>query len=80
MFPLNCPLGDLAQFIDGSRPIAAGWISFYWGETIAEYNAKSKLQTATNSDAATARWLEYFSKKGPDILGTGAPASAAGDH
>jgi len=72
IYPLNCPTEDLAQFIDRSKPIAAGWISFYWGETIAEY----KQQKGTISDAITVGWLDYFSKKAPDILtpDTQAPA------
>ena len=37
MFPLSCPVADLDQFIDGSKPLAVGWIGFYWGKTIAEY-------------------------------------------
>ena len=76
MFPLNCPIEDLAQFIERSKPIAAGWISFYWGETIAEY----KQQQETNSDERTASWLDYFSKKAPDILAPDAQVPAPGNH
>jgi len=75
MFPLNCTIGELAQFIDRSKPIAAGWISFYWGETIAEY----KQQKGSISDAITTDWLDYFSKKAPDILGLGAPTPPPGN-
>lgn len=63
-FPLNCSVEDLDQFIEGSRKIATGWIGFYWGRTIREYQqAKRSL-----ADDLTLRWLEYFVKKTPDIV------------
>ncbi|MEI7733673.1 MAG: FAD-dependent oxidoreductase [Verrucomicrobiota bacterium] len=59
MFPLSCDIEELDRFIEGSRPHATGWITFYWGKTIQEY--------ATNSpsigDAITRKWLEYFRDK-----------------
>lgn len=64
MFPLSCPLADLDQFIDGSQPLAVGWIGFYWGKTIADYN----LGKASISDAITREWLGYFTRKTPEIL------------
>jgi cellulase (glycosyl hydrolase family 5) len=64
MFPLSCSLRELDQFIDGSRPLATGWIGFYWGKTIDEY----KTGKGTISDSITREWLEYFSKKTPEIF------------
>ena len=52
------------EFIDGSKPIVAGWISFYWGETIEEYRGQ-KLRTG---DAITLKWLEYYQTKRNDLL------------
>jgi hypothetical protein len=72
MFPMNCPVEDLDQFIDRSKPMAAGWISFYWGKTIAEY----KQKTDSIPEAMMLGWLEYFVKKTPDILGPGAAQAA----
>jgi hypothetical protein len=69
MFPLSCPLADLDEFIDGSRPPAVGWMGFYWGKTIAEYNREK----GSISDAITREWLEYFVRKTPAILGKGKP-------
>jgi Cellulase (glycosyl hydrolase family 5) len=66
MFPLSCSVEDLDQFIDGSRPLAVGWISFYWGKTIAEY----KQSKGSIAEALTLDWLEYFVRKTPDILGS----------
>lgn len=64
MFPLNCSVADLDQFVNGSKRIASGWLGFYWGKTIAEYQA----QKGSATDAVTLDWLEYFRKKTPDVL------------
>jgi hypothetical protein len=64
MFPLTCSVEELNDFIDRSRSIADGWIGFYWGKTIDEYR-KGKRDIG---EAITLDWLEYFSKKGPNIL------------
>jgi len=60
MFPLECGVDDLDAFIEGSRPIADGWIGFYWGKTIDEYVKDEKLDIA---GAITKSWLEYFRDK-----------------
>lgn len=65
MFPLSCSIEELDAFIDGSRNIADGWISFYWGKSIDDY-AKGELDIA---GAITKNWLECFRAKGPEILG-----------
>ena len=65
MFPLACSAKELEAFIDGSRPIAEGWISFYWGKTIEEY-----AEDRTIAGAITKEWLEHFQAKAPEILGT----------
>jgi len=75
IYPLHCPQADLAQFIDRSQPIAAGWIGFYWGETIAEY----RQPKGTISDAITAGWLDYFSKKAPDMQAPAVTKPAPGN-
>jgi hypothetical protein len=56
MFPLACSADELVAFVDGSRDIAAGWISFYWGKTIEEYAAETDDLPA----AITKEWLERF--------------------
>ncbi len=65
MFPLHCSLGELNQFIDGSKSMAGGWISFYWGKTIAEYRQKK----GGIGDALMLNWLEYFVHKTSEITG-----------
>ena len=64
MFPLSCSIEELEAFIDGSRNIADGWISFYWGKSIEDY-AGGDLDIA---GALIKSWLEHFRAKGPMIL------------
>lgn len=64
MFPLSCSIEELDAFIDGSRDIADGWISFYWGKTIEEYAAG---QTDI-AGAITKNWLEHFRSKAPERI------------
>ncbi|MHC4085449.1 MAG: cellulase family glycosylhydrolase [Planctomycetota bacterium] len=63
MFPLHCNMKELAVFIDASRKIVDGYIGFYWGKTIDEYNEKSDIPSAL-----TKSWLKYFHTKAPEIL------------
>lgn len=70
MFPLSCSVAELDRFIDGSRPLASGWIGFYWGKTIAEYQRDKR----TIAEAMTLDWLEYFVRKRPELLESGAGA------
>ena len=64
MFPMSCSVEEIDQFIDGSRPLACGWIGFYWGKTIAEYEQSRR----TIADEMTLGWLKYFVKKTPAIV------------
>ena len=54
-FPLKCSYDEAEQFIDETRPIVDGWISFYWGKTPAEYREVSDLKSTL-----IAGWLERF--------------------
>ena len=65
MFPLKCGIDEMEQFIDGSREIADGWISFYWGKTPEEYAAEDGGIAA----AIKKKWLESFRAKGREIRG-----------
>ncbi len=65
MFPLNCSREEMVQFIDGSKPIADGWLSFFWGKTPEEYrHGQADLASALVSD-----WLECFAAKGKAMRG-----------
>lgn len=61
MFPLSCSIEELQTFVDGSRPIAQGWISFYWGTTIDEYETRDDLRSAL-----IAQWLRAFRDMDPN--------------
>jgi len=66
-FPLKCSSTELLDFIDRSRTIAEGWVSFYWGKTAEEY-ARERGDIAS---AIKREWLEKFRAKSPEILGRG---------
>ncbi len=60
-FPLKCGVDELGLFIDRVRPDVQGWISFYWGKTIKDYQAGSTI-----GDAVMAQWLVLFrTRAGP---------------
>jgi hypothetical protein len=60
MFPIKCSIDEMNQFIDGSKSITQGWISFYWGKTIEEYG---QISSPAFSDLIVKDWLEYFKSK-----------------
>ena len=62
LFPLEAGLEETAAFIEGSRKHAVGWISFYWGATIEENEAKGDL-----AGAITAQWLRYWRQHSPHL-------------
>lgn len=64
MFPLECSIDELNQFIDRSRSKSDGWIGFYWGKTQREY----RKDEATITNTLMADWLEYFASKSKTIL------------
>ena len=57
-FPLKCSQDEMEQFIDESKAVASGWISFYWGKTAEEYRKGGAI-----GDAIIANWLEWFPKR-----------------
>jgi hypothetical protein len=60
-FPLSCSQEEFEQFIDKSRPDAAGWIGFFWGRTPDDLKDAKTL-----GDAITRNWLLFFQKKAGD--------------
>lgn len=65
MFALNCGLPAFRDFLEKTKGLASGWISFYWGRTIDEYRATKKID-----GALMASWLEFFVEQGPRFGGT----------
>jgi hypothetical protein len=63
IFPLRCSISELDQFIDRTRPLAAGWIGFYWGKTIEEYRRDKR----SIAESMALDWLEYFERKTRDV-------------
>ena len=61
-FPLSCSLGELDEFIEGAESRVDGWISHYFGNSIAEHTTGAKP-----SGEFTARFLEYWKDKGVEI-------------
>ena len=60
MFPLLCSVDVMAEFIELSKPVASGWISFYWGKTALELRQKNDLPAVV-----TATWLEWMTSNSP---------------
>jgi hypothetical protein len=60
IFPLAAGIEETAAFIEGSRKHVDGWVSFYWGATIEENEAKKDL-----AGAVTAQWLRYWREHSP---------------
>lgn len=56
-FPLKCSLDEMDSFMSDSESIVDGWISFYWGQTIEEYQSSNKMP-----EALIGEWLNYLSK------------------
>jgi hypothetical protein len=64
IFPLECSAAELLDFIRKSKGIASGWISFYWGQPIADLKSSKVL-----GDQMLLSWLEQFQKMAPTIRG-----------
>jgi hypothetical protein len=54
-FPLKIGLDEFGEFLDRSRPLASGWIGFYWGKTPDELR-----RSGTIGDALLRGWLDLF--------------------
>ncbi len=73
-FPLKSSVEELRRFIELSRPHAAGWIGFFWGQTPDELRPAETIAAAI-----TLRWLELFQEMTPQILGTPQTAEASAE-
>lgn len=45
-FPLRCTIAEQKEFLKANRDLIDGWISFYWGETPDELEAKKTIPAA----------------------------------
>jgi hypothetical protein len=64
IFPLECSQAELMDFIEKSKGIASGWISFYWGQPIADLKSSKLL-----GDRMLLNWLQQFQKMAPTMRG-----------
>jgi hypothetical protein len=62
IFPLNCGIDGMQQFIEQSRDFVCGWIGFYWGQSPEELEKTSKI-----GDTLTAQSLRFFQDPHPAI-------------
>lgn len=59
-FPLECSLAEMESFLERSRERAEGWMSFYWGRTIQEYERE---QARSSVNALMVKWLGRFRER-----------------
>lgn len=57
-FPLRCSTAELVEFIDKSRDLSSGWLSFYWGSTPQELRGSPEI-----ADAMMLDWLQAFERR-----------------
>jgi hypothetical protein len=60
IFPLSASLEETEAFIERSKEHVDGWISFYWGKTIGEYDKAGDFKGALVSG-----WLRRFRALSP---------------
>ncbi|MBX7208988.1 MAG: glycoside hydrolase family 5 protein [Verrucomicrobiaceae bacterium] len=60
IFPLNCSLAELDEFMRGGGGIVEGWISHYFGRSIADYAGEKDMKSAVMQ-----QFLEYWQNKAP---------------
>lgn len=58
--PLSCTIAEMDDFIKRSKNRTQGYISFYWGKTVADYSADTKNKELS---ALMIEWLGYFQKQ-----------------
>jgi hypothetical protein len=59
-FPLKCSPEPFRRFLRLSRPLASGWIGFYWGKGLEECRRSPDI-----GDQLTAAWLQIFKEERP---------------
>jgi hypothetical protein len=56
--PLNCTLEQAIKFMDDHATDVDGWVSFYWGKTVAEMTPPGNFV-----DAIMVKWIPAFMQK-----------------
>lgn len=66
--PLRCSLEEFMEFVERSRPIADGWLGFFWGESLEYYAEKAKPVLAEPyKDWEYEDWVAYHEDVGEDM-------------
>jgi hypothetical protein len=63
LFPLHCSTEEMLEFVERSRPITQGWLSFYWGDTPQQHREQGTL-----ASAIVAKWLDAWSTAAPQLI------------
>ncbi|GIW91291.1 MAG: hypothetical protein KatS3mg109_1723 [Pirellulaceae bacterium] len=63
IFPLECSIQELDQFIDAARPQVSGWISHFFGYSIEEHRGG-----AEPAGPLVAEFLQFWSRKKKDVV------------
>jgi hypothetical protein len=66
-FPLFCDLGQLEDFLRGSKSIATGWIGHYDGTPPAELDALERAGPLTVPQAIYREWMRIFERLRPEF-------------
>ena len=61
-FPLSAGFEETEAFMERSKPIVDGWISFYWGKPIEEYEKAGDM-----NGAVVVGWLKRFRTLSPYV-------------
>ena len=72
-FPLTCSIEEMNTFIDSSRTIVDGYMSFYWGQTIEEYHLPENIDPDSMTrerliEVGIGTWLEYIRDKTAEMI------------
>jgi hypothetical protein len=59
-FPLQCSVEEMDDFLKRAKPMTAGFLSFYWGKTITDYESPPERSLTS---ALVSGWLKYFQKR-----------------
>jgi len=70
-FPLHCSLDELRTFLGAARPVIAGTLMFYWGETPEELEGRAEDPRAVLTRAS----LRFFQERAGE-----APGAPPGDR
>jgi len=57
-FPLRCSADEALEFLERSRQLVSGWLSFHWGDDPAALRRSGELR-----DAIVGDWIERFADR-----------------